>query len=283
MNKYTQKQKSELFHKLHHACLPLILPNIWEPIGALMLEDIGFPAVATSSSAIALTHGFHDGENISFREHLHRLRHIACAVSIPVTADIEKGYANSDTQLEENVEALIEAGIIGINIEDTHSVTNQLLPVSIQTHRINLIKQTAKKRGIALFVNARIDAYVHGDNLSHEEKLQETLIRGAEYKQAGADCIFPILLNDTEHISTIASEIDIPLNIMVFPGVPEIKELKNLGVARISAGGSFLKIAMQAMKDAAVKLKNEKGMEDLLKTEITSAYLNMLIDKKNIA
>ncbi len=247
----------------------------------MLLEDLGYQAAATSSSAIALTYGLQDGENISFTDLLTELKRIAGAVSLPVTADVESGYAVNNMQLTENIKALIEVGIVGINIEDSDKKTNALVPLERQCERIQLIKKTAENKGVPLFVNARIDAYVHGGNMTVEEKLQETLRRGAAYMEAGADCIFPIILRDYDHIKIIASQIKIPLNIMAMPGVPEFEKLREAGVRRLSLGSSFLKIAMQSMKKFAQELQRLGGREGILNNEITSDYLEMLVGKNN--
>mgnify|MGYP003399648848 CR=1 FL=1 len=116
----TLREKAELLSSLHYNEKILVLPNIWDPLGAMLLEKLGYPAAATASASIAWSNGYKDGENISFNELVLILKKITCSVKIPVTADIESGYASNLFQLEENVKRLIDAGISGINIEDSY-------------------------------------------------------------------------------------------------------------------------------------------------------------------
>ena len=155
MNTISQKEKAEKFHELHHSGKMLILPNIWDALGALLLESLGYPAIATASASIAFSNGYNDGENIPFNDLLTLLKKITTSVDLPVSADIEKGYADNDIQLEENIKLLIDAGIVGINIEDTNNKTNSLQAIEYQCNKIRLIKDVAGKMGIPLFINAR--------------------------------------------------------------------------------------------------------------------------------
>ena len=118
-NRSTQAEKAKQLHQLHHSGKLLILPNIWDVLGAKLLEDLGYEAIATASAAVAYSNGYNDGENIPFSEVLHILQRIAGSVNVPVTADIESGFAANDNELEKNMRQLIETGIVGINVEDT--------------------------------------------------------------------------------------------------------------------------------------------------------------------
>lgn len=272
-------RKAEIFKALHQKHELLILPNIWDPLGALLLEDLGYPAVATSSSAVALTQGFHDGEHLPFSDLLKQLTAITKAVSVPVTADIEKGYAENDEQLEQNIEVLIRAGVSGINFEDSLKEGNGLVPADVQARKIALIRKVADRMGCPLFINARIDTYIRGDLFSHEEKRNETLRREKIYREAGADGIFPILLTDLDHIKAIAAESDLPVNIMAFPGIPDLPELQAYGVKRVSLGSGLLTYGMQAMKDVAQKLMKQEGLSDIIENDLKTRYLDRLIER----
>ena len=115
----TQQEKAKQFHNLHHAGKLLIFPNVWDCLGAILLESLSYPAIATASASVAFANGLDDGENISFDALLTILKKIVTSVNIPVSADIESGYAENEIQLGENIKRLIETGIVGINIEDT--------------------------------------------------------------------------------------------------------------------------------------------------------------------
>lgn len=275
-----QIEKAEAFKKLHHTGKLLILPNVWEPLGAMLLQDLGYPAIATASASMALTNGLKDGENISFEKLVSQLKEITHAVSLPVSADIESGYAKNNQHLTENINTLLDAGIVGLNIEDSDKKTGGLLPTDIECERIKLIRSVAQAKGIPLFINARVDTYIRMRDSSEKEKLDETIRRGNAYKEAGADCIFPITMKHFDDIRTLIKELKMPVNIITVPGIPELHSLNEIGVARISLGSSFLKIAMQAMKNIAMQLKDQKGLNEIIGNTITSDYLESLIEQK---
>ena len=275
-----QAEKARKFHQLHHSGKLLILPNIWDCLGALLLEDLGYPAVATASAAVALTNGYDDGENISFDSLLTILTRISGSVAIPVTADIESGFAQDEIQLEKNIEQLLQTGVIGINIEDSDKKTNSLLPPEVQCRRIRLIKNVSEKCKVPLFINARTDVYTKGQEfITPRSRFEETMKRGLAYKDAGADCFFPLAMHEHDEIKKAVKLLQMPINIIIIPGVPELNVLEEIGVARVSLGPSFLKIAIKAMKNLATKLNKQDGLNDIIENEITSDYLKKLVNK----
>jgi 2-methylisocitrate lyase-like PEP mutase family enzyme len=277
-NKFTQAEKAKQLHQLHHSGKLLILPNIWDVLGAKLLEDIGYTAVATASAAIAYSNGYNDGENISFTEVLHILKRIAGSVNIPVTADIESGYAADETELEKNIHELITTGIVGINIEDTDKQTNALVSIETQCKKIELIKRIALETDVPLFINARTDTFVHAESFaSVQQQLDETIQRGKAYKAAGAGCFYPILAHDQQHIQAIVEAVNMPVNILMMPGIAELDVLQKTGVTRVSLGPGFLKYSIKAMKDLATKLQHQQGMTDVTGNDITSDYLKHLV------
>ena len=276
----TQQQKARQFHDLHHSGRILILPNIWDPLGAMLLENLGYPAVATASASVAFTNGYDDGENIQFDTVLTILRKIANSVNVPVSADIEKGFAESESQLKENIKRLIETGVVGVNIEDSDKKTNSLLAMEVQCRKIDVIKEASKEMGVPVFVNARTDVYIRGKEFdTPPSKYQETLRRGLAYKAAGADCFYPITMTNGDDIKKLIEHLQMPVNVVTIPGLPELNVLKEMGVARVSLGPSFLKIAIKSMKNLAIKLQNYEGLSDITENEITSAYLKDLVNK----
>lgn len=280
MTDISQKEKAERFRELHHTGKMLVLPNIWDTLGALLLESLEYPAVATASAAVAFANGYNDGENIPFNDLLILLKKITGSVNVPVTADIESGYADKDSKLQENIKLLIKTGIVGINIEDTDKKTNKLYPAEIQCNRIRLIKKVAEEMGIPFFVNARTDIFLHGKIFSTpESKFEEIVKRGVAYKEAGADCFFPIALKQQEDIQRLITQLNMPINILTIPGIPDLKTLSKMGVARVSLGPSFLKIAIKAMKNLALQLKDYEGLWAITENEITTDYLKNLVNK----
>ena len=269
--------KANLFKSLHHNNKILVLPNIWDPLGAILLESLGYAAVATASAAIALSNGYADGENISFKELLLILKKIVRSVKIPVTADIESGYASNIVMLEENIKQLIDAGISGINIEDSAHDDSNMISITAQCEKISCIKNTALQMGVPLFINARTDVYLKANNLSAEEKLVETIRRGNAYKDAGANGFYPIVLTEKESMKSIVKEVGLPVNILLLPGIPDFEILQTIGIARISLGPGFLKTAINAMKNIAEKLLHYEGMPEVMDNPVTSAYLKNLI------
>ncbi|MGH2564529.1 MAG: isocitrate lyase/PEP mutase family protein, partial [Ginsengibacter sp.] len=237
MGNVSQKEKADSFREFHHAGRMLLLPNIWDPLGAALLERLEYPAVATASASVAWANGYNDGENIPFNDLLLLLKKIVKQVDLPVTADIESGYADNDFQLQENMKLLIDAGIVGINIEDTIKRANKFLSAEIQSNRIRLIRKVSVEMGVPLFINARTDTYLHDEIFPTPElKLEETIKRGLFYKEAGADGFYPILMKQENEIKEIIDRVKLPMNVITAPGIPELKRLNNLGVARVSLG-----------------------------------------------
>jgi 2-methylisocitrate lyase-like PEP mutase family enzyme len=275
-----QQEKAKKFYDLHHTGNLLILPNIWDCLGANLLESLNYPAIATASASVAFTNGYDDGQQISFDSVLAILKKISDSVNIPVSADIESGFANDDAELKENIKRLLATGIVGINIEDTDKETNSILPSDVQCEKIKLVKKASEEMGISLFINARADVYLRGKNFdTPESKFEEAMKRGRAYKAAGADCFYPIGMTRQEDIKTMVDQLQMPVNVITIPGIPELSALNEMGVARVSLGPSFLKIAIKAMKNLALKLQNFGGLSDITENEITSAYVKDLVNR----
>ncbi len=274
--------KGKIFKQLHHNGNLVVLPNVWDPLSAMLLESLGYPAVATASASIALSNGYRDGEKIPFEEVLVILKKIVNSVNIPVSADIESGYAKNKAELEENMKKLIDTGIVGINFEDSSHPENKLIATKDQCEKISIIKKVGMKKGSPLFINARSDVYLRWGNLSEEEKLLKTIERGKAYKDAGADGFYPIIVREKQSIESIVKEVGLPVNIILLPGTPDFETLKNMGVSRLSLGPGFLKTAINAMKNIAGKLLAYEGINEITNNPVTSDYLNDLISKKYI-
>jgi len=276
----SQSEKEKQLHELHHNNKLLILPNIWNPLSAKLLEEIGYKVVATASASIAFANGYQDGEKIPFDDLIFILKRIVKSVNIPVTADIESGYASNNAVLKENIKRLIDTGIAGINFEDSRHDEQKLFSKEEQSEKISLIKNTAAGDGSNLFINARTDVFIKQNHLSKEEKLAEAIERGKAYKAAGADGFYPIFLKEKLSIKTMIKEVALPVNILMLPGIPDFSELKGIGVARISLGPGFLKYAIKSMKNIAEKLLHHEGMDEITGNPITTDYLKNLISKK---
>jgi 2-methylisocitrate lyase-like PEP mutase family enzyme len=188
-----QKRKGETLLSLHRPGDTLVLLNVWDPIGARILEKKGYPAVATASAAQSASLGYQDGEKLRRATVIELVARVACSVAIPVTADIEMGYGKSLAELEETVEQVIECGVVGVNLEDslkTGGGKRTLRSLEEQCQRIAKVRQVAERKGVPLVINARVDAYCC---LSTKEDATEAAVaRAKSYSEAGADCIYPI-------------------------------------------------------------------------------------------
>lgn len=237
---------------LHHEEAPLILPNAWDVASAVMVERVGATAVATSSSAMAASLGYPDGEVMPADDMFAAIGRIAAAVSLPVTADIEGGYG---LRAGEIVERLIAAGAVGMNIEDTDRTdgAEALVSADRQAERIAAIRAAADAAGVPLVINARIDIFLRGDGTA-TERMAEAIDRGRRYLSAGADAIFPIWLTDAELIGQIVHQAAAPVNVLLRPGTPSIAELSALGVRRISVGGGLGRHALLVAESVARQL-----------------------------
>lgn len=256
MDKKQQAKKAETFRELHRDPKLLVLPNIWDPLGARLLQHLGFPAVATASAAVAYSLGYNDGEVIAFDTMIDVVRRIAESVDVPLTADIERGYADSPEGVAENARAILDAGAVGINIEDSFSERGALRPVTEQCDRIRAIRAMADREGIPLVVNARTDVWLSKKDASAEEKIEEIIDRARAYLDAGADCIYPITLGDLDILASVYAAIKAPINVYATTGAPPMRELEQAGISRLSLGPNLLKASLATMKAVALGLKN---------------------------
>lgn len=221
-----------IFHRLHEGPQPLLLPNAWDAGSARLMESLGAKAVATTSAGVAWTHGYPDGNSLPVRLLVATVATIARAIRVPLTVDVEGGYADDPPTVEETVAKVVEAGAVGINIEDGSSAPD-LLCLKIERAR-----RAGAHFDIDLFVNARTDVYLGG--LAPEgQRVAETLARARLYRNAGASGLFVPGLRDPEEIRAIAAGAGLPLNVMAWPGLPPAAELARLGVRRLSAGSGI--------------------------------------------
>jgi len=226
---------------LHVPGDPLVLPNAWDAATARLVQEAGFPVVATTSSGVAEALGYADREVTPVDEMLAAVARIARVVAIPVTADLEGGYGLEPAELAERT---VAAGASGLNYEDTdHREFPGLLPVDAQAERIAGLKAAAD-----LVVNARIDTVIRGGDL------EEALARAAAYRDAGADCVYPIGVTDEGAIARFVA-LEVPVNILLMPGAPPIARLRELGVARISLGEYVYTDAMDFVRDRLLSLR----------------------------
>lgn len=213
----------EKFYQLHHQQKPFIIANAWNVKSAQIIESSGFEAIATSSGAIANSLGYEDGEKIPFNELLYIIKRIKSGINIPLSVDMERGYTNDLSQLNDNIQQLIDAGVVGINIEDAQGD-------EIYLKKLYSIKNYLSQSNQQLFINARTDAFLK----KLDEPLGRTLKRAALYADAGADGLFVTGVQDTDIIKEITSTVKLPVNVVGVPKLAAVQTLAECGVKRIS-------------------------------------------------
>lgn len=224
--------KAAALRALHVPGKPLILPNAWDAASARAVREAGFPAVATGSAAMARVLGYEDGEQTPVAEMLAAVSRVVRVVDVPVTADLERGYGLDPAELAER---LLATGAVGCNLEDSDPPTGAMIDAAEQADFLAAVRAAADEAGTGLVINARVDTFMHGSG-TPEERLAEAIDRGRRYLAAGADCVYPILASDPEVIGALAREIGGPINVFFRPGMPSIRDLAALGVARVSFG-----------------------------------------------
>jgi 2-methylisocitrate lyase-like PEP mutase family enzyme len=245
-----QNEFAHHFASLHHKGEPLILYNAWDAGSARAIASAGARAIGTSSWAIAAAHGYEDGEAIPLALAAQIAGRIARSVALPVTVDIEGGYSADPQACAGNVSLLLDCGVAGINFEDRVVEGSGLYDVDAQCERIAAIRRMASQRGIALFINARTDLFFDKDLPLHEA-LAEAGRRAAAYAGAGASGFFVPGLADLPAIGALAAAVELPLNVMLMPGMADHRALAEAGVARISYGPAPYLQAMEATRAAA--------------------------------
>jgi len=236
----------EKFRALHRAGNPLILANAWDAASARIAAAAGASAVATTSAGVAWCLGWPDGGALVRDEALAHLARVVRVVDVPVSADIEDGFGATPEEVASTVEGVRRTGAVGVNIEDAwHGGPAPLRGIDDQCARLRAARRAA---GTELFINARIDTYLRGSG-----DLTETVERANAFAEAGADGIFVPGASDAATIQALADALDRPLNILAGPGSLTVKELGELGVARVSLGSSVAEAAYTVAQRATVE------------------------------
>ena len=234
------------FRSWHVPGRPIVLPNAWDVASARLVVAAGARAVATTSAGVAWSLGSPDGDRLDRASAIAAVARIAAAVDVPVTADIEGGFALDTAGVGETIRGIIGAGAVGVNLEDTdHTRSAPLRPVAEAAARIAAARAAADAEGVALYINGRVDTYLRGGDVA------EALARAVAYLDAGATGIFVPGPTTPDLVAELVSKISAPLNILAGPGAPSIAELAAVGVARVSVGASLAAIAYTAARDAA--------------------------------
>jgi len=275
--KAEQIKKAEAFRGMHSGPEPLVLVNVWDAGSARVMEELGFPAVATTSAGIAFSHGFPDGQRIHPDEMMAAVAQIANSVHLPVSADVEAGYGDSPERAAETARQVILTGAVGMNFEDaTGNAGLPLFDMTLQVERIRGIREAANQMGIPLGLNARTDMYL----LQVGEpgtRYDETVRRLTAYRDAGADCVFAPGIRDRETIGRLVKDVGCPLNILAVPGSPSIPEMKAFGVKRVSLGSGPMRAAMGLLRKLAAEIKS-RGTYALMDDAPSHAEMNQLMN-----
>jgi 2-methylisocitrate lyase-like PEP mutase family enzyme len=255
MIKKSQKLKAELFQEMHRSGQLLVLPNAWDVVSAKIFELSGFKSIGTTSAGISSSLGYPDGQKMDISSTTTVILGICRIIDLPVSADIESGYSDTIEGTVQNVREVINAGAVGINIEDfNHNGSQSLYDKEFQKAKIFAIREFADTMDLKLFINARSDSFLlKGKNKNNQ--ISETIERANSYLEAGADGIFVPDTGefDKELILTLVNNIAAPLNIIAGVNTLPIPVLQEIGVSRVSLGPR----PMRALLHFLQKISNE--------------------------
>jgi 2-methylisocitrate lyase-like PEP mutase family enzyme len=248
------------FRSLHHQDQPLLLPNVWDIPSARVCEEAGFAAIATSSSALAQSLGYDDGEKIPFSLLLQTIKGIARQIHLPLSVDLERGYSRDPKGICSNLERLHDLGVVGVNLEDsTGEQPRSLQKMEDFQKMISIIREHLAGKNMKIFLNARTDAFV----VKIPEAQEETVKRAKAYEQAGADGIFVPFLEDSGQIANVAASTRLPLNVFCLPHLPGFPQLRELGVRRISMGGALYRAMRSSLKNTVTRIRDDQSFTSL--------------------
>jgi 2-methylisocitrate lyase-like PEP mutase family enzyme len=251
------QKRCELLRSLQRPGVPLLLPNAWDVATARAVVAAGFPVVATTSGGVAATLGYEDHEGAPAEEMLAAAARIAKGVEAPVTVDAEAGYGMEPPEL---VAALQSAGAAGCNIEDTDHAAGSLRDPDRHAEWLRAVRRSASADGYRLVINARVDVFLRpffagAGPGTQKELVPEALRRATAYLEAGADCVYPIALWETDALGLFTSEVRGPVNVIRLPQTPSLAELAALGVARVSWATLLFRDAMARFEDQLTSLR----------------------------
>jgi 2-methylisocitrate lyase-like PEP mutase family enzyme len=272
-------RKAERLRALHHTGRVLVFPNIWDPGGARMMEHLGYPAVATASASVAYALGYDDGQQITLDAMLDVVGRIAKAVQVPVTADMEWGYAVEPDDVAANMRRVLEAGVVGVNLEDSVHEGEELFSVEFQCERLRAVRAMADEADIPLFVNARTDLFFPRVPGTLDEKVDAAIERAKAYLAAGADCFYPIVLGDLDALKRIYAAIRAPINVLAPTAKASLEELEEAGIARVSLGPALMRATLTAMRDIGVGLQNYGAFDPFTRDVMTGAEIRAYLSK----
>ncbi|MGH8963226.1 MAG: isocitrate lyase/PEP mutase family protein [Jatrophihabitantaceae bacterium] len=241
-------EHADAFLALHVPGQPLLLPNPWDVGSARLLASLGFAALATTSSGFAMTLGRLDG-SLTREEALAHGSALVAAVDVPVSADLENGFADEPEQVATTIALAISAGLAGCSIEDFDG--GGIYPADVAAERVRAAAEAAHGAD-RLVLTARAENHLHG-----RPDLADTIARLQSFQEAGADVLYAPGLSELADIRSVVSSVDRPVNVLAMPGAPPIAALADAGVARVSVGGAFAFAALGAVVEAARELQSQ--------------------------
>jgi 2-methylisocitrate lyase-like PEP mutase family enzyme len=253
-------EPTDLLRSLHVPGTPLVLPNAWDVATAKAVEAAGFPVVATTSGGVAEALGYQDHHGAPAEEMLAQAARIVRGVAVPVTVDAEAGYGMAPAEI---VAALRQIGAAGCNLEDTDHAAGELRDPKQHAEWLRAVRDEADKQGYGLVINARIDVwvgpYLAGSTAPQAELVDEALDRARAYRNAGADCVYPIALGERDAIAAFVDRSPAPVNLMALPKGLPLAELSELGAARVSYAAFLYRRAMERFATEVAELRAQSS------------------------
>jgi 2-methylisocitrate lyase-like PEP mutase family enzyme len=271
-NKILMSILAKQFRDLHSSSELLILPNAWDAGSARLFEDAGAKAIATTSAGVCWALGYSDGNTLPVEKLAALVGTITEAIHVPLSVDVEGGYTDDPKKIAQKLKPILEAGAIGINIEDGEGQPELL------AGKIEQVRKTAESAGVQLFINARTDVYLNQVG-KPESWVEETISRATKYQAAGADGLFVPGITEASAIRAVADGIKIPLNVMARPGLLAAKELTKLGVRRLSAGGAISQVVWNHAYELAKKFLHSGDSEIVVNDGMSYSRLQGLFTK----
>jgi 2-methylisocitrate lyase-like PEP mutase family enzyme len=257
-----QKEKAQRFAQLHEDGM-LVLPNAWDAGSGVIIAAAGAQAIATTSGGVAWSAGRPDGQALTREQMIERVKGIADAVDLPVTADVEGGYGPGPEDVAATVEVAIAAGVVGVNVEDSRAPGGPLFSAAEQAARLTAGSEAAERAGLPeLVINARTDVFLYGVG-EEGGRLAEVTRRAEAYAEAGATSLFVPGLLDLAILERLVKSTPLPINAMAGPGAPSIADLQRVGVRRVSLGTALAQAAYGTTRRIAAEAL-EKGTFEAL-------------------
>lgn len=292
MDHDTQRDRAMRFRDLHggpaeresdptsstHRRDPFVLANAWDVASAVLLERMGFAAVGTTSAGVAASLGYPDGERVPRDVMLDAVGRMAGSVGVPVSADIEAGYGDDPETVAETVARTIDAGAVGVNLEDgTGDPDDPLTPTADHAAKVRAARRAADEAGVPVQVNGRTDVF-WAEVGDEADRLDRAVERANAYVDEGSDSVFVPGVADADTIGALADRVNAPLNVLGGPGVPPVPDLGDLGVARVSVGSGPMRATLGYLGEVGEEFL-ETGTYERMENAVPYGDLSVLLSE----